>query len=122
MDLQRPQSFTMMVKVKTCAALWMSWFVSRSKSLALIAVLLLVSGLSASLSPIRLAADSLFSAGEYEQAITEYKRYLCYEDPDTINPQTWKNLALCHRETGEYGKALQAKRGAGHHPPQRKTG
>ncbi len=81
---------------------------NHSKPLALIAVLLLVSGLGACLSPIRFAADSLFSAGEYELAITEYKRYLCYENPEAINPQTWKSLALCHRETGEHDKALQA--------------
>ncbi len=98
----------MKTKPKISVALWISWSVKRSKLLALIAFLVLGSSLGANLSSILLAADSLFSSGEFELAITEYKRYLCYETQDAVNPQTWKNLAMCLREIGESSKALQA--------------
>jgi hypothetical protein len=53
-------------------------------------------------------ADSLYAAGSYWGAITEYKRLIFLNSKDTVAPLAWERIGLCHRELGELDLSVRA--------------
>ncbi|RKY63046.1 MAG: hypothetical protein DRP99_04840 [Candidatus Latescibacterota bacterium] len=53
-------------------------------------------------------ADSLYSCGNYYEAITEYRRYLFFDPSGSGAGYAWYRIGLSYREMGEFGRALEA--------------
>lgn len=99
-----------------------------SKALKRSIVFLLVILLSLFCSSIAPAEDTLLglgdyflSFGNYDAAITEYKRFLFFEPDDTCVGEVYYNMGLAYRAQGLWEEAIAAMRTAVHHATDRET-
>jgi tetratricopeptide (TPR) repeat protein len=69
---------------------------------------LLVSFLPFRPDPVLELADQLFTAGQFDEAITEYKRYLFFhaEDPENAAGYAYSQIGLSYRGQGLWGDAI----------------
>lgn len=56
--------------------------------------------------------DHFFSLGNYDAAITEYKRFLFFHPDDTRAGRAYRNIGLAYREQGMWEEAVAAMRTA----------
>lgn len=70
-------------------------------------ILLAAVSLSAQPSPLELA-DSLAAAGFYDEAITEYYRYIFFNPEDTLLSDVYPKIGYCYGDLEAWEKALSA--------------
>ena len=87
---------------------------------ALAVILLLICGFTAvaDVSPLSVGSH-LFKLGNYDAAITEYKRFLFIHPDDPRAGKIYRNIGLAYREQGFWHEALAAMRTATQHASDR---
>jgi tetratricopeptide (TPR) repeat protein len=83
-------------------------FKSISRCLKVPAFLLLALTATASADPVLDMADSLMAAGFYDDAVTEYRRFLFFNEPGMACAGVYSRLGYCYAYMGEYREALDA--------------
>ena len=69
-------------------------------------------------SPLSLASH-FFKLGNYDGAITEYKRFLFFHPDDARAAETYRNIGLAYRAQGFWGESIVAIRAAVQHASDR---
>ncbi len=82
------------------------------------AVFLLCLNLSA--SSLLQMADYLYKKGNFNQAITEYKRFLFFHPDSAVNAELEYRIALCYRQLGQDERALRYFQRAIYHAKKKK--
>jgi len=83
-------------------------FKSVSPCLRILPVLLLLAVSASAADPVLSLADSLKSAGFYNDAVTEYRRYLFFNPFDSNNSDIHAALCYCYVELGDKKAAFRA--------------
>ena len=65
--------------------------------------------------------DHLFSVGNYDAAITEYKRFLFFHPDDVRAAETYHNIGRAYRAQEQWSAAIAAMRAAMHHATDSET-
>lgn len=56
--------------------------------------------------PCLTAAQNLFNLRSWNASITEYKRYLFFNDQSPLRGQCYEKMSLCYQELGDFERAL----------------
>ena len=94
----------------------MSKSLNYSTSLFLIALFLLFCNFTATAEELPLfLGEHLFAQGNYDAAITEYKRFLFFHPDDTRIGDVYRNIGLAYRAQGLWTEAITSLRTASHY-------
>lgn len=85
----------------------------------LVFILVLTAALSLFCGPTATGEDTplslgshFFKLGNFDAAITEYKRFLFFHPDDPRTTETFRNIGIAYREQGHWGEAVAAMRTA----------
>ena len=80
----------------------------RLTCLKVIALLLIIPAYALSSDPLLTMADSLMCSGFYDDAITEYRRYLFFNSHDELTDDTYSKIGYCYAHLEKWNKAVEA--------------
>jgi tetratricopeptide (TPR) repeat protein len=79
----------------------------RSANLILICILFFMSAEARPIDPLSLA-DSLYDIKDYQPAITEYKRFLFFDENNDSAARVYSQVGLCYRNLYDWDNAIEA--------------
>jgi len=83
-------------------------FKLRLPCLKVIALLLILPAYALSSEPLLTMADSLMCSGFYDNAITEYRRYLFFNPYNELTDDTYSKIGYCYAHLEKWDKAVEA--------------
>jgi len=80
----------------------------RLPCLKVLALLLILPAYALSSDPLLTLADSLMCSGFYDDAITEYRRYLFFNPHDELTDDIYSKIGYCYAHLEKWNKAVEA--------------